>query len=340
MIRRAQAGDREGIIALWGAVFGDEPGYVARCLDVFAGEGNVFVQVNDAHGGAGGVDAVLSMVPCVAGESGEHDGRKSCKGFYLFALATRPEQRGRGLMAELLAHAEAEAKQRGAAFLALIPASAGLFGYYHRFGFVDLPLRAAVVELANAEHAADAAGGNGAPVATKTAASTTQSCKVSKVNILAVRLPALRRAYLETGPDDGPKTACISFSPRRFAMVAQAAADEGWRLFVNNAGYAVAKAVGGVLAVAELGAQSDEDARGLLHTAAAALAPTSAALQNAIITLPQKSGIFSAEKSRMYAAAQMRPLRAGIRSDEMYLRFGIDEVFEKNYENPGLFASL
>jgi GNAT superfamily N-acetyltransferase len=62
--------------------------------------------------------------------------------FYVYAVATLPESRGKGVAAALLSEAEAVAKSRGASLLMLVPQSGSLFEYYRRQGFSDALFRA------------------------------------------------------------------------------------------------------------------------------------------------------------------------------------------------------
>lgn len=121
MNRVAQHKDTAQIIALWQAVFGDEEAYIRRCLDQFAGEGQVYVAEE-----AGEIVSFLLAVPCFAGDA---DGR------YYYALATKESHRGRGLMGGLLQYAEQAEQQKGAVFSCLIPAEESLFAYYAKQGY-------------------------------------------------------------------------------------------------------------------------------------------------------------------------------------------------------------
>lgn len=56
-------------------------------------------------------------------------------GVYLYAAATLPEYRGRGIMTELISYANNDARQNGASFCALMPASRSLFSYYEKSGY-------------------------------------------------------------------------------------------------------------------------------------------------------------------------------------------------------------
>lgn len=126
--RKANPDDRPALLSLWEQVFGDGPDFSGRALDIFAGEGNVYVAAQD-----GAPQAMLLAVPC------KLQGRE---GIYLYGLATQPQARGAGVMTGLMAHAEADKAAAGAAFSVLIPASVPLFDYYRKRGYtVEIALR-------------------------------------------------------------------------------------------------------------------------------------------------------------------------------------------------------
>ncbi len=54
---------------------------------------------------------------------------------YIYALCTKPQNRGKGHMSELIREAQALCAGRGDAFTFLVPADAGLLGLYKRFGY-------------------------------------------------------------------------------------------------------------------------------------------------------------------------------------------------------------
>lgn len=61
-------------------------------------------------------------------------GGEKISGKYLYAAATLPEYRGKGLMAELIEKSKAETVEKGK-FLLTKPAEPSLFDYYGKFGF-------------------------------------------------------------------------------------------------------------------------------------------------------------------------------------------------------------
>lgn len=56
---------------------------------------------------------------------------------YIYAAATRPDQRGRGLMGRLLGLAAEVGPTRGEHFSFLLPASGALYDYYAKFGYAE-----------------------------------------------------------------------------------------------------------------------------------------------------------------------------------------------------------
>lgn len=57
---------------------------------------------------------------------------------YLFAAGTLPKYRGKGVMNGLISYALKEAAANGDQYSVLLPANAGLYGYYERFGYQAL----------------------------------------------------------------------------------------------------------------------------------------------------------------------------------------------------------
>lgn len=60
---------------------------------------------------------------------------KLFNGLYLYAAATLPSHRSKGLMSELIVEALAYCKKEGLDFISLVPSQESLYGYYSRFGF-------------------------------------------------------------------------------------------------------------------------------------------------------------------------------------------------------------
>lgn len=274
------AADRPGFVALWQQVFGDEPGFIRRCMAEFVGEEQLYITEEN-----GDVAAILNAAPCeMAG----------CKGTYLYALATAPERRAAGLMSRLMAFAEAAEGEKGAAFAALIPASAPLFGYYQKRGYT-LP-----VELRYFEENVPL------PAADAPAAEMPRRVPLKE-------LAGLRRTYLN-GLD------VLHFPPRGAALVLEDLEAEGAALLQAAGGYALCLPAKNSALVPELGAADDQTARRLIDAAR-----TLAGGGPARVSLPAQSGPLAGRGTRL-PAALIKPLKTGFAPKAPYLRFALDEL--------------
>ena len=125
MIRFAEPGDRARLMELWALIFGDSPetieGYFARRH----ADENMLVFIE-----GGILCGMLSMLPLtlVSGDA-EYPAR------YVYAVATDPAFRGRGIATDLLLRAHDEMIARGDVASVLVPASESLFGYYAKRGY-------------------------------------------------------------------------------------------------------------------------------------------------------------------------------------------------------------
>ncbi len=221
----------------------------------------------------------------------------SWRGAYFFALATKTRCRGRGVMARLMAYAEEACKHAGLHFSCLIPASGSLFGYYEKQGYHTVFLRALCV----------AAAGLGGLVAT-----------YSEKPLEAQALDGLRRHYLPGG--------ALQFEPRPLGYLLEMPAGEGYTLGVTAGAYAVYKKQGQVLALAECMAADETEAKALILALCSARG-----CQTAALTLPPQSDLF-AGRGWLQPAAQVKAFTAEPALQNLYLRFGLDEVFVKEYE--------
>lgn len=121
MFRTAQKNDETALANLFVQVFGGTEQIARDILGKFAGLDNVFLAEQD-----GQMVASLCAVPVTL------QGRK---GSYYYGVCTRADQRGKGIMRDLLAHTRSQLMQRGQSFAVLIPASESLFQFYQDRGF-------------------------------------------------------------------------------------------------------------------------------------------------------------------------------------------------------------
>ncbi len=280
--RRARQEELPAICALWQAVFGDAPEEAEGYLRRFVGLENQFVAAEKT-----GPVAILSAVPCSCAAS---------PGVYLFALGTSPAKRGRGLMAELMAYAEAECHAAGAAFACLIPAEASLFGYYQSRGYQSMQARALVYPAQQKPGAA-----------------------LRRVELNPVHLAEQRRCFLAGK--------WVDFAKKSAAEALLAARQAGWQLACSPGAYAVYQQKQEGLALPELGAESDEAAQALLEALCAETGQ-----RQAVLTLPKASPLFAGQGT-WWPLAAWKALDGGFSGTDAYLRFGLDEVFQKDFEN-------
>ncbi len=118
---------KEGMMKLWKDTFHDSDEYIRLVFDVYFSPEMVEYEVKD-----GELAAAMLAVPY---EFGSGDNR--IRGAYLCGLATADKFRGMGVMSRLIERIAEKLKERGYAFLFLIPADEGLQLYYRDRRFVD-----------------------------------------------------------------------------------------------------------------------------------------------------------------------------------------------------------
>jgi len=121
----AENADKDDIRSLWQTVFGDTERYIELFLEQRFEPSQCAVAKS-----RGKVVAMLFMLPFVMRlPDAEYQGR------YIYAVATHPDFRSRGISTELLEFAHERAESEGAALSVLVPASESLFRYYADRGF-------------------------------------------------------------------------------------------------------------------------------------------------------------------------------------------------------------
>ncbi|MGN1195756.1 MAG: GNAT family N-acetyltransferase, partial [Acutalibacteraceae bacterium] len=113
------------LFSLWKTCFHDEDGYINLFFEKEYENCKIFACFEN-----GEIVSVLYLLDCFISLD-----RNRYDGYYLYAAATKPESRGKGLMSALIKEAEDFAKKEGKAFIALVPGEESLYGYYKRFGF-------------------------------------------------------------------------------------------------------------------------------------------------------------------------------------------------------------
>lgn len=124
-IRRAGINDLDGITALWKSCFGDEGGYLAFYLSRAYRPEWVWLVMDGRL-----PVSMMTLMPCVEWV----DGREK-QGTYVYAVATLPDYRHRGLMTLLHDRAEQACRRNGSSFMTLVPAEPSLFAMYRKLGY-------------------------------------------------------------------------------------------------------------------------------------------------------------------------------------------------------------
>ncbi len=124
-ITTAESVDENGIKSLWKTVFGDTDQYISLFFEERFDPSQCVVAVSGEK-----IAAMLFLLPFVLKQpDAEYQGR------YIYAVATHPDFRRRGISTALLDFAHQKAKNEGAALSALVPAGETLFDYYGKRGF-------------------------------------------------------------------------------------------------------------------------------------------------------------------------------------------------------------
>lgn len=140
IIRRSTAADLPALQALWQETFGDPPAFTGRFYQTFGANSAIVAEKE------GKIIAMIHPLPVALAQNGQYS-----FGVYIYALATAPDHRGKGIASRLLEAAETNlfpapptlsdsskltAKETDTpAFSLLIPGEASLFDYYRARGY-------------------------------------------------------------------------------------------------------------------------------------------------------------------------------------------------------------
>lgn len=115
------------LISLWQEVFGDDEDYIKLYFKEAYYNGECFADIVGNK-----VVSGLYLLKCLIKYND-----KVYNGRYLYAAATLPEYRGKGLMAKLIREAQDYIEGEKLDFIALVPANDGLYDYYSGFDFIE-----------------------------------------------------------------------------------------------------------------------------------------------------------------------------------------------------------
>lgn len=117
---------KETLTDLWVEVFGDDRGYVELIFNESYSDCIIcFAELEE--------DKAVSAFYLIK-NSLRFEG-VTYSGYYLYAAATLPSHRKRGLMTSLIKEAQGYCKDNGVDFVSLVPSEEGLYGYYAGIGF-------------------------------------------------------------------------------------------------------------------------------------------------------------------------------------------------------------
>lgn len=115
------------LIQLWKTVFSDSEEYIKLFFEKAYYDGECFGEICD-----GKIVSAFYLLKCKIKLRGN-----TYSGRYLYAAATLPEYRSKGIMSKLINEALSYGNKQGLDFIALVPADDGLYDYYGRFGFTE-----------------------------------------------------------------------------------------------------------------------------------------------------------------------------------------------------------
>lgn len=127
-LRPSRTQDVPRLKQLWKLAFGDEDSYIDHFFDRYYTPERMLVLEED-----GGVQAMTAWfdMPLVSGGGEEYPAA------YLYAVATDPDRRGRGLAGRLLAFADRWLKEQGFVCVTTVPARADLHVFFGKNGFEE-----------------------------------------------------------------------------------------------------------------------------------------------------------------------------------------------------------
>lgn len=127
MIRFADEKDIPQLKEIWHISFGDSEEYIDMFMEHQFKNAQTVVYEEDSK-----IFSMFFLFRCDFSING-----KSYPAFYLYAAATLPQYRGKGIMGKMLEFSKSYAAENGFDFIILSPAEKSLYNYYGRFGFKE-----------------------------------------------------------------------------------------------------------------------------------------------------------------------------------------------------------
>lgn len=253
---------------IWQACFGDSGEYINMFLSYAEGHCKCLLARHE-----GKAVSMFFLQECSA---------EAHPAYYLYAAATLPEYRGRGIMGGMIEAAANYARGEGKAFIILSPAEESLFGYYEKFGFKAAFSRK-IVSL------------NGAGSEEKASPESGDSLFESREKILK-NIPHTRW-----------NEAFLSYAERENAFF-------GGRTIRFGDSYALARKIGNEALIFELCAEDEAAARAIAEEAM-----RSFGCETAKIYLPAQSDLFKNRPARIQRNGMALALGGAELKDDGYL---------------------
>lgn len=127
MIRFADEKDIPQLKEIWHISFGDSKEYIDMFMEQQFKNAKTVVYEEDSE--------ILSMFFLFRCDFSIR--KKTHPAFYLYAAATLPQYRGKGIMGKMLEFSKSYAAEKNFDFIILSPAEKSLYDYYGRFGFKE-----------------------------------------------------------------------------------------------------------------------------------------------------------------------------------------------------------
>ena len=127
IFREANSNDISGLFEIWTVCFTDDNPYIENYFKYCFPYTKTLVAITDS----GEIASSITLIPATAQVD-----KKIIKGYYLYAVGTKPKYRGFSLSSSLINIAKQVCRNENLSFLITKPASDSLYDLYKRYGFI------------------------------------------------------------------------------------------------------------------------------------------------------------------------------------------------------------
>lgn len=128
IFREATSSDISGLFEIWTTCFTDDYPYIENYFKYCFPYTKTLVAATDS----GEIASSITLIPTTA-----LVGEKIIKGYYLYAVGTKPEHRGFSLSSSLIDLAKQLCRKENLSFIITKPATDSLYDLYIRYGFIS-----------------------------------------------------------------------------------------------------------------------------------------------------------------------------------------------------------